>query len=77
MARQSRDLDAMSDEEVEAELAALDRNRPTEHQLAGGAPRGFAAMLTLLTALGTFASVQLILAEIERLDRAAERQEDV
>ena len=51
MDRQSRDLDAMSDEEVEAELAALDRHRPSGHQLAGGAPRGFAAMLTLLTAL--------------------------
>lgn len=73
MARQSRDLDAMSDEEVEAELAALDRHRPSGHQLAGGAPRGFAAMLTLLTALGTFASVQLILAEIELLENPGGR----
>lgn len=67
MARQTPDLDAMSDEEVEAELTRLDRHRPTEHQLAGGAPRGFAALLAVLAAAGTYASVQLILAELEKL----------
>lgn len=67
MARQTRDLDSMTDEEVEAELARLDRHRPTEHQLAGGAPRGFAALIAALAALGTLASAQLILAELEKL----------
>lgn len=67
MARQTRDLDAMTDEEVEAELARLDRHRPTEHQLAGGAPRAFAALLAVLAAAGTYASVQLIFAELEKL----------
>jgi len=56
--------DALSDEELLAEeraLAALDTARPTEHQLAGGAPRGLGWLLTIGGVLGAWASVMLIL----------------
>ncbi|WP_127127123.1 vitamin K epoxide reductase family protein [Georgenia sp. SYP-B2076] len=58
------DLD-VSDEELEAQVAALDPARPTEHQLAGGAPRGLAWLLTIGGALGAWAAVMLVLSEIE------------
>ncbi|WP_152192815.1 vitamin K epoxide reductase family protein [Georgenia satyanarayanai] len=58
------DDDALTDDELLAEeeaLAALDPARPTEHQLAGGGNRGLAWLLTIGGALGTWASVMLIL----------------
>lgn len=47
----------------EAELAALDRTRPTPHQLAGGSGRGLAWLLTIGGLIGLWASVMLVLSE--------------
>lgn len=47
----------------EAELAALDRTRPSAHQLAGGAGRGLAWLLTIGGLIGLWASVMLVLSE--------------
>lgn len=59
------DLEAMTDEEVEAEITALDRARPTDHQLAGGAPRSFAWLLTIVGIVGAIASIELVVSEIQ------------
>jgi len=58
--------DALSDDELLAEeqaLAALDPARPTEHQLAGGGPRGLGWLLTVGGVLGAWASVMLVLSQ--------------
>lgn len=47
----------------ERELAALDRLRPTEHQLAGGAGRALAWLLTVGGLIGLWSSVMLVLSE--------------
>jgi len=54
------DDDLLDEEEA---LARLDRTRPTDHQLAGGAPRGLGWLLTVGGALGAWASVMLILSQ--------------
>lgn len=59
--------DVLDDEELleeERELLALDRFRPTEHQLAGGAPASFAWLYVIGGIVGLFASMELVLAEI-------------
>src|SRR5690625_3120088 len=56
----------LTEEELLAEeraLAELDPARPTEHQLAGGAPRGLGWLLTVGGALGTWAAVMLVLSQ--------------
>lgn len=69
----SSDLTASPDEEfddtldadLQAELAALDRFRPSEHVAAGGAPRWYALLLIIGGVIGLFSSIELVLAEIE------------
>jgi uncharacterized membrane protein len=64
--RAGRDeLDQLSDDELERELAVLDRARPSEHQRMGGAPRELAWVLTVGGVLGLWAAVMLVLSEIE------------
>ena len=72
MSQQPRAEEAMGDHAVltdeellaeERELAGLDPARPSEHQLAGGAPRGFGWLLTVGGALGTWAAVMLVLSQ--------------
>lgn len=66
----SADADEEVDEEyvrLEAQIAALDRTRPTEHQLAGGAPRSYGILVALLGAIGVFGSAELVLAEMALL----------
>lgn len=56
----------LTEEELLAEeraLAELEPARPTEHQLAGGAPRGLGWLLTVGGALGTWAAVMLVLSQ--------------
>lgn len=56
----------LSDEQLLAEeLALLDPTRPSDHQRAGGAPASFAALVLALALIGLFASVQLVLAELD------------
>jgi uncharacterized membrane protein len=58
------DLDEdLGDEDLELELARLDRTRPTEHQRAGGASRAFAWLLVVAGTIGAFAAVMLVLSE--------------
>lgn len=52
----------------ERELYALDTSRPSEHQLAGGAPRSLAWMLLIGGILGIVASMELVLSEMELLE---------
>lgn len=47
----------------ERELAALDRSRPTEDEIAGGARPGLAWLLTIGSAIGLWASLMLVLSE--------------
>lgn len=57
-----------ADEELldeERELLALDHLRPTDHQLAGGAPLSLAWMFVLGGLVGLLASIELVLAELE------------
>ncbi|MDN5559097.1 MAG: vitamin K epoxide reductase family protein [Ruaniaceae bacterium] len=66
----SAELDDLSDEELLAEelaLAAADKARPSEHQLAGGAPASFAWLLVVGGAIGVLASIELVLAEMALL----------
>ncbi|KAE8764819.1 hypothetical protein GB883_07165 [Georgenia thermotolerans] len=58
------ELDRLSDDELERELATLDRSRPSAHQRAGGAPRELAWLLTVAGVLGLWAAVELVLSEI-------------
>lgn len=55
------------EDEVEAELVALDRSRPTAHQRAGGAPRELGWMLTVGGLLGLWASMMLVLSQLRLL----------
>lgn len=59
------DLDDLTDDELEAELAALDRARPSEHQRAGGAPRELGWVLVVGGLLGLWAAVELVLSELK------------
>jgi len=49
---------------LDAELARLDRSRPSEHQRAGGAPKELAWLLVVGGLLGLWASIELVLSEI-------------
>lgn len=64
-ARSPEDYDDLSDEELEAELAVLDRARPSAHQSAGGAPRELGWVLTVGGLLGLWAAVELVLSELK------------
>jgi uncharacterized membrane protein len=64
-ARSPEDFDDLSDEELEAELAVLDRARPSAHQTAGGAPRELGWVLTVGGLLGLWAAVELVLSELK------------
>ena len=58
------DFDEFDDlAEIEA-LEAFDRDRPTEHQLAGGAPRSYGILVAVLAAIGIVASTELVLSEM-------------
>ncbi|MEE6272879.1 vitamin K epoxide reductase family protein [Georgenia sp. MJ206] len=57
------ELDDLTDEELALALAETDPTRPSEHQLAGGAPRGLAWLLTIGGAIGLWAAVMLVLSE--------------
>lgn len=60
------DLDELTDEELLAEeraLAAADRARASDHQLAGGAPMSLAWFAFIGGLIGVFASFQLVLAD--------------
>lgn len=48
----------------EAEALALDRARPSDHQLAGGATRSTAWLWTVAGLLGLWAAVMLVLADL-------------
>lgn len=64
------DADNLADEELleeELELAQLDRGRPSEHQVAGGANASFAWVLVVGGMVGIVASVELVLAELALL----------
>ncbi|GAA4432512.1 hypothetical protein GCM10023169_38310 [Georgenia halophila] len=52
-------------EAIDAELARLDKARPSEHQRAGGAPRELAWLLVIGGLLGLWAAVELVLSEIK------------
>ncbi|UNX53640.1 vitamin K epoxide reductase family protein [Georgenia sp. TF02-10] len=61
----ARDVDVDDEDlDLERELAALDRTRPSAHQRAGGAPRELAWLLTVAGALGLLAAVELVLSEL-------------
>ncbi|GAA4286286.1 vitamin K epoxide reductase family protein [Georgenia daeguensis] len=64
-ARSPEDYDDLSDEELQAELAVLDRARPSAHQAAGGAPRELGWVLTVGGLLGLWAAVELVLSELK------------
>ncbi|MFC7405944.1 vitamin K epoxide reductase family protein [Georgenia alba] len=59
------DLDDDELARIDQELARLDKARPTEHQLAGGAPRELGWLLTVGGLLGLWAAVELVLSEIK------------
>lgn len=60
------DLDNLSEEALDAQLARYTA-RPTDHQLAGGAPRELSWLMTIGGLIGVFASLMLIMSEKEKL----------
>lgn len=57
--------DGLLDEE--RELLSLDRSRPSEHQLTGGTTPGHAWLMLIGGVIGLFASIQLVLSELQLL----------
>lgn len=56
----------LTEEEIDRKIAKFEA-RPTEHQLAGGAPRELAWVMTVCGIIGVYASLMLIMAEKEKL----------
>ncbi len=61
------DLPDEDDAELDADLRALDRFRPSEHVASGGAPRWYALMLVIGGLVGILAAVELVISEMQLL----------
>lgn len=59
--------DEVLDEDLEAEIRALDHFRPSDHVAAGGAPRWYAILLIVGGLAGLIASIELVLSEMQLL----------
>lgn len=74
MAREKMNIEELSDEELEAYLSSSDERtgvRATEHQLAGGAPRGFSLLMVVVGVLGMLSAVELLRSEKQLLEDPA------
>lgn len=68
--REAKSIDEMSDEEIAQYLHQAEQKStaaPSEHQVAGGAPTGYAVLVLITSLVGMVASIGLLLSERSHL----------